>query len=411
MKPFLPVVGLAILFAGCQPSDAPASPGSTTPTAFVGAFAPDLASTETGALAVWVEDADAERHLMALPPNADAPVEVFAGSVSMHGQAGPRIATASDGTSYIAFVQEQTVEGRRFSASTLWLTRSEDQGTSWSVPVRVHPDPGFPTGHTFHNITAGPDGTVYVSWLDGTARDRWNLDQSTTAASSTDAPPIRLVHDGEDHSSDTPEPGTTLMVARSTDGGNTFETPVALAHGTCQCCRTAITATNDAVYATWRHIFPNGERDMALARSDDGGQTWNEPVRVFADAWAIDGCPHAGPDLAERADGALVVAWPTGVEGRSGIWSSVSTDRGETFAEPTALLANAPFGQVSVARDGQGRVWMAWEDTRTTEVLLTQNGGTDTLRMAGSAPALAGTPTGWHLARVTADGTRFTSGS
>lgn len=392
MTRILPALGLAIWLAGCQPPDAPAA-SSTAPSTFPEAMAPDITSTDAGALAVWVEGADTDRRLMAVSPTADAPIEVFAGAVSMHGQAGPRLASSSDGATYVAFVQEQAVEGRRFSASTLWLTRSDDQGASWSEPVRVHPDPGFPTGHTFHNVAAGPDGTVYVSWLDGTARDRWRLDQAEQpAARST-------------------EPGTALMVARSTDGGQTFDPPVELATGTCQCCRTALAATDEAVYATWRHIFPDGERDIALARSDDAGLTWADPVRVHSDAWAIEACPHAGPDLATRADGAVVIAWPTGAEGRSGIWSTVTTDRGETFAEPTPLLVRAPFGQVSVARDGQGRVWMAWEDTRTTEILLAQSGGTDTLRVDGSAPALAGTATGWRLARETADGMRITSGS
>jgi hypothetical protein len=60
----------------------------------------------------------------------------------------------------------------------------------------------------------------------------------------------------------------------------------------CFCCKTAIASGPDgSVYVAWRHIYPPNVRDMAVARSTDGGRTFAPPVRVSTDGWALDGAP------------------------------------------------------------------------------------------------------------------------
>jgi len=56
------------------------------------------------------------------------------------------------------------------------------------------------------------------------------------------------------------------------------------------------------------------------------------------------------------------------------------------------------LGQTRAARDGAGRVWIAWEDRRTARTRLAPAEGGDTLTVAGVDPALAGTASGWRLA-------------
>ncbi len=198
-------------------------------------------------------------------------------------------------------------------------------------------------------------------------------------------------------------------MARSADGGRTFAAPVGVADATCQCCRTALTVADDGtVYAAWRHIFDGGERDMALARSDDGGATSGPPARVHRDGWAIDGCPHSGPAVTTDAEGAVHVAWATGAPGRMGVWRAVSTDRGASFGEPSPLAAPAPLGQVRAATVG-GRAVFAVEDPRTTTVAVVTVGAADTLRVDGDAADLAAGPGGWHLLWDDGDGVRQTT--
>ncbi|WP_143537716.1 sialidase family protein [Rubrivirga marina] len=393
------LLALAVTLGACGPPDSSASPSDAPSGVIEGAAAPVV----TANAVAWVEGDGDARRLVVLPDGAEVSVEVARGQISAHGQAGPRLAPGPDGTLYVAFVEERAVEGRRFPASDLKLARSVDGGRTWAAPVAVHPDPGFPTGHTFHDLAVGPDGAVYVSWLDGTAKDRYRIEH---AAEADEARGAHGHHGAPD------EPGTDLAVARSTDGGRTFSAPVVVAKGTCECCRTALAVADDGVlYAAWRHVFPGTERDLALARSTDGGATWSEPTRVHEDGWAIEACPHAGGALAVAADGAVTVAWPTGADGRSGTWRATSTDGGATFGAPEPLLTNAPLGQVAAARDGRGRLWLAWEDPRSTDVFVHRPGAPDTVRVAGAAPALTGTADGWRLAWATEGGARVASGS
>jgi hypothetical protein len=61
-------------------------------------------------------------------------------------------------------------------------------------------------------------------------------------------------------------------------------------------------------------------RDVVVARSSDQGATWTPPVRVHADEWKFDACPHAGPAIALKASCDL-----EGIEG--GVSSSISCDQ------------------------------------------------------------------------------------
>jgi hypothetical protein len=87
---------------------------------------------------------------------------------------------------------------------------------------------------------------------------------------------------------------------------------VTVATDVCFCCKTAVAAGPDGiVYVAWRHIYPTNLRDIAVARSADGGKTFSTPVRVSEDGWQIAGCPDDGPALAVDESGTLHVVWPT----------------------------------------------------------------------------------------------------
>jgi hypothetical protein len=60
-------------------------------------------------------------------------------------------------------------------------------------------------------------------------------------------------------------------------------------------------------------------------------------VRVAADDWLFDGCPHAGPSLALDAQDRLHVAWWTGKPGGAGVYYARSSDAGTTFSAPVPL--------------------------------------------------------------------------
>jgi hypothetical protein len=199
----------------------------------------------------------------------------------------------------------------------------------WSEPVTVTDDSIFGS-HNFHALYAAPDGALYASWLDGRAGK------------------------------------STVFMTRSTDGGRTWMPNVRAAAGeACPCCRTAMGSAKDGtLYLAWRQVFPGNVRDVVVARSDDRGATWREPVRAHADGWVFDGCPHAGPSLQVDGAGRVHVAWWTGKQGAAGVWYAHSDDGARTFSTPTPLGV-AEFSRpahVQLAQGGEGRLIAAWDD-------------------------------------------------
>jgi hypothetical protein len=290
--------------------------------------------------------------------NGGAPAELrdSLGPIEAHGEAPPKLAWAPDGALVTAYVVARVIPGRRFPAGALRVARSPD-GVHWSAPVTVTDDSTFGS-HNFHALHAAPDGSLYVTWLDG--------------------------RHGK----------SAVYMTRSTDGGRSWSRNRRVDVGeACPCCRTAIaTAPDGALYVAWRSVLPGNVRDIVVARSTDGGATWSAPVRAHADDWVFEGCPHAGPSMRTDGDGVLHIAWWTGKEGAAGVWYARSVDGARTFESPVAL-GTADFSRpahVQLALGDSGRVAVAWDDgtVATPRVLLrvSRDGGRTFARAEAVSP-------------------------
>lgn len=328
-----------------------------------------------------------------------APVRVndIPGDAAAHGQAPAQVAVGPDGAVYVLWQNNTHVEGRRFPASDLRFARSTDGGRTFEPAVYVNDDAGGPpASHTFHDLEVGPDGTVWVSWIDGRARSgSGHAHHAQGGSSSATGPDIR--------------------VARSTDGGRTFGPGTVIASDACPCCRTALAIGPDgAVYVAWRQVFDGNVRDVVVARSTDG-LSFGNPVRVHADGWVFDGCPHAGPAIAVGDDGTLHAAWYTGANG-GGLFHASSTDGGASFGPPHPLVeaGAVPPSQVALAAAEDGLVWLAWEGAAegTPAVRLASVRGSAAPRPfgdaaeAGTLPQLAAQGDGFILAWLDGDAVR-----
>ena len=324
------------------------------------------------------------------PPGDPAEIVDPLGPIEPHGEAPPKLAWTrrADGgvTLGALYVVGRVVPGRRFPMSALRYVWSDDGGYSWSAPVTVTDDrsavadvPEDFGSHNFHALHAAPDGTLYVAWLDGrNGKSATYLTHSTDGGRSW-APNVRVV------------------------------APASRYREACPCCRTAIAAdTAGTVYLAWRAVLPvdtaggvirprdvpppaagvagagapraggahagHGEgagptvRDIVVARSTDRGATWGEPVRVQADNWVFDGCPHAGPSLAVDGDQVLHVAWWTGKAGAAGVHYARSTDLGGNFGPsiPLGVAEASRPAHVQLAvlprADAPPLVVAAWDD-------------------------------------------------
>jgi hypothetical protein len=222
----------------------------------------------------------------------------------------------------------------------LRFVRSSDGGKTWSTPATITDDSEFGS-HNFHALHAAADGTLLVTWL-GSAEDGLS----------------------------------TVYLTSSSDHGSTWAgrkriTPTEA----CPCCRTAIaTGPGGSVFVGWRIVNPGSVRDIVVARSTDHGQTFSDPVVVHDDGWVYPGCPHAGPSMQVDEQGRLHVAWWTGKEGIAGVHYARSDDGGKTFGtySPLGVAEFSAPAHVQLALGPDNAVLVAWDDgtVATPEVVL-----------------------------------------
>ncbi|MDE2127370.1 MAG: exo-alpha-sialidase [Armatimonadetes bacterium] len=236
--------------------------------------------------------------------------------------------------------------------SSILLSRSTDDGLTWSAPLQISTRLGSPRDDNgdvegFTGSVA-PDGTLYVSWTDG------------------------------EH----------IVFTRSHDGGVTFErSREVLPTGDAYFSLTQVRRCNGfpvmtlapgeggspmRLYEVWSDLT-NGDADIFCSSSDDRGSRWSAPVRVNDDAL------HDGVDQffasasADPQTGALYVllydrrAIPGGQRAR--VVLARSTDGGRIFRNFDWTTTgfnpmNAFIGDYTAVAALGGMVYGAWAETQ-----------------------------------------------
>jgi hypothetical protein len=121
-------------------------------------------------------------------------------------------------------------------------------------------------------------------------------------------------------------PNVHVMFQRSTDAGRTWlATDLLIGQG----AKPSITTDSDgSIYIVYRATDSTSNEQVSCVRSIDGGTTWTTPARVDDRT----GGSVSSTGIAADSAGNLLCVWSDGRTGSSHIWSSVSTDRGETWS-------------------------------------------------------------------------------
>lgn len=179
-------------------------------------------------------------------------------------------------------------------------------------------------------------------------------------------------------------PDNAIGVSTSTDGGRTWTSPVEVLRSEADFNdKEAVVADSypdspyfGNVYAAWdRNKGQGGQfvaQQLLVARSTDGGMTWNKPKKVRRKGVNIGAIPRVGPD------GTIYLTWAGGSISppRLRVFFSKSTDGGDSWSQPVKLGAIRSVG-VRHVRAGEilpsfavnpssGDLYIAWEDARWT---------------------------------------------
>ncbi len=189
------------------------------------------------------------------------------------------------------------------------------------------------------------------------------------------------------------QPGSrsAMLVARSTDGGRTWSaaTPLITSDSSFFNDKNTITADPtdpNFVYATWDRLALAGGGPALMARTTDGGASW-EAARVIFDPGPQS--QTIGNQIVVLPNGTLVNFFTQLDPGPNSTQFATirlirSTDRGGSWSAPvtlagvTALGARDPATQTLI-RDGSfvpavtvapnGTLWVAWQDARFSGVV------------------------------------------
>jgi hypothetical protein len=288
-------------------------------------------------------------------------------------------------------------------ATILWLALGSSQAALGNVSlVKLSADP-YTNTSSFHKTQVEPDtysfgntivatfqsgrfqggGASNVGWstsTDGGSTWKKGFLPSTTPYSTPPGPYERVTDPsvGYDAKHNTwiintlalqGGAGVAVLASRSTDGGQTFKSPVVIASTQTNffdknwiaCDSTATSTFYGRCYVEWDDNAL-GNR-LLMSYSTDGGKTWT--ASTVPNASVIGGQPVTQPN------GRVIV--PIGSGSLSSVESFVSTNGGVSYTGPFSISGISEHGVAGNLRtlplpsaeiDGSGKVYVVWQDCR-----------------------------------------------
>jgi len=259
------------------------------------------------------------------------------GDGAVRNENPPKIAVGPNNDVYVAWASE-----RERWKGNIRFARSTNRGKTFEPAMDLNSDASqAPISRAFESIAVDAKGRIYVAWIDErnkTAKDR----------------------------------GAEIWMASSDDGGKTFAHDRKMVADVCECCRTALVIDSTGkIYLSYRLVPSTGPmyRDIAVARSDDGGKTF-KPAIVNHDGWELNACPIDGATMTIDADDRIHVIWFTQSGELPRLYIASSMDHGLSFSKPSVFDPNQKLAKhahaVAVSGD---RILVAWDDLNGTSIL------------------------------------------
>jgi len=268
----------------------------------------------------------------------------------------PQVTTDGVGNWVVVWHSYDTLAGTIGMDVDLLVSRSTDNGATWTVPMLLNTNAATDSGSDYHPQVTTDGATDWIA--------AWGSNENLAGTVGTDA---------------------DILASRSTDSGASWTAPTAL----------STDAVTDSGDDSWPHVITDGaanwvavwesddtlgdtigpDWDILVSRSTDNGVTWLPPAAINSNA-AIDSGDDSRPQVMTDGAGNWVAVWESmnDLGGTIGpdrdILVSRSTDNGATWTAPAAMNSNAATdsgddSRPQVVADGAGKwvaVWHSRDD-------------------------------------------------
>lgn len=296
-------------------------------------------------------------------------------------QTTPAIAVDANGDIYLVWCD--TRNGRR--NPDLYFAKSTDGGVSFGPNVRVDDTGSFHSSQLFPSIAVDSIGNIYVVWYDNRNGNCDIYFAASTNGGASFSSNVRVDDTGENISAqanpviavdasgdiyvvwhDKRNKDFDIYFAKSTDGGYSFGANAMVSHGRRDQLGPAVgvdAAGN--IYVAW-HDCRRKDYDIYFAKSTDGGDTFEEDIRVDDTGKSI-GYQHS-PAMAVRPNGTVYVAWHDERNGNYDIYATKSADGGSSFMPNVRVddmvRSTCEQTKAAIAVSTTGSVYVVWRDCR-----------------------------------------------
>jgi hypothetical protein len=202
---------------------------------------------------------------------------------------------------------------------------SEDRGKSFSAPSLLSMLPKLAASHTRGpQIASTNDGLIVTACTNSgniysfkkDASGKWSQtarvnDVDTVAKENL----MALSADGENAFAvwlDLRDKHNKIFGAKSSDGGKTWSKNMLVYASpdttVCECCKPSVAIKGNQVNVMFRNWL-NGNRDLYLIQSSDGGTSFGEAQKLGKESWALNGCPMDGGSVVINKSGNPQTVW------------------------------------------------------------------------------------------------------
>ena len=163
--------------------------------------------------------------------------------------------------------------------------------------------------------------------------------------------------------------------ATSADGGKTWSKNIMVYTSpdttVCECCKPSVVVKGNNIYVMFRNWL-NGNRDMYVIQSKDGGNTFGEAGKIGEGSWTLNGCPMDGGGMVIDNNGEVQTVWRR----KSKIYASTLHSRENEIGE----------GKSCTIETVNGKNVFAW--TENGEIVVIMSRGQKKVLGKGSQPVL-----------------------